>query len=319
MTTPAVSGSVQVQGDVVTPDMRPVTDINFRTVDQFEHTVFDLAKQLGKDPDEVRKMLLQQPGVQQVLDILARAPAPPVDKHWEAVYDDVFGVYKLVAVQDSPGEQDGKTPVDDGGFLGWILRRMGYNYLGPGTDYMQNIQKGVQPVNDLDRAAMLHDHAYTQIAKMYSEYKISDSQAAQAIRDADMALAERASQAKGLMSVLTATGMTAKAFVDWMVGQGSWLTLTRSGPNDPVYDKPSDAAPISGDPDPGDHSKATGISGNGGNDPMQPVNVSKKKHNQFSGFIDRNNNGIDDRLERKRPKWHRRYLRRFRQSSLWRL
>ena len=40
---------------------------------------------------------------------------------------------------------------------------------------------------------------------------------------------------------------------------------------------------------------------------------------QHSGFVDRNNNGIDDRLELKRRRKHRRYLRFNRKSSLWRL
>ena len=48
--------------------------------------------------------------------------------------------------------------------------------------------------------------------------------------------------------------------------------------------------------------------------------VPMKKHpTAVSGMIDRNHNGIDDRLEPKRRKWHRRYLRLKRKSSIWRL
>jgi hypothetical protein len=42
----------------------------------------------------------------------------------------------------------------------WQMHLPGYNYLGPGTHIYENMQKHVQPTNEADARAMLHDLAY---------------------------------------------------------------------------------------------------------------------------------------------------------------
>jgi len=36
----------------------------------------------------------------------------------------------------------------------------GYQYLGPGTQYLKRQELGIEPINDLDRIAMYHDKGY---------------------------------------------------------------------------------------------------------------------------------------------------------------
>lgn len=53
---------------------------------------------------------------------------------------------------------------------------------------------------------------------------------------------------------------------------------------------------------------------------LQKLRLEQSRHRrEYSGFVDRNHNGIDDRLEPKRTNKHRRYLRLKRKSSIWRL
>lgn len=40
----------------------------------------------------------------------------------------------------------------------------GYQYLGPGTNLETRMELGIEPINDLDRIAMMHDIGYTKSA-----------------------------------------------------------------------------------------------------------------------------------------------------------
>lgn len=42
------------------------------------------------------------------------------------------------------------------------IHAFGSNYIGPGTHLDLNLEKGLQPISDLDHAAMLHDVAYAE-------------------------------------------------------------------------------------------------------------------------------------------------------------
>lgn len=48
----------------------------------------------------------------------------------------------------------------------------GFNYLGPGTPTIQNILQGKQPVNDVDRAALVHDIEYLSGETYYADYNM---------------------------------------------------------------------------------------------------------------------------------------------------
>jgi len=47
-----------------------------------------------------------------------------------------------------------ELPTHDWGYFGE------YEYLGPGTPYTKKMQEGIQPVNEIDRMAQLHDSHY---------------------------------------------------------------------------------------------------------------------------------------------------------------
>jgi len=74
------------------------------------------------------------------------------------------------------------------GFIENIGPKLGYKYLGPGTDVRYKQQHGVQPDGTLDREAMKHDIAYADTKDRYNRGEISYDQAMMEIDKADWRL-----------------------------------------------------------------------------------------------------------------------------------
>lgn len=64
-----------------------------------------------------------------------------------------------VTPTDSPRRWPSQLPTHDWGYFGE------YEYLGPGTPYTQKIEAGIQPRNDLDAIAQMHDSQYSWTAQ----------------------------------------------------------------------------------------------------------------------------------------------------------
>ena len=68
----------------------------------------------------------------------------------------------------------------------------GYNYLGPGTKIEENIESGIEPINDTDAAAKAHDLDYLNIGKM----AVSDEEKKKLVRDSDKKFIDRLNKNK---------------------------------------------------------------------------------------------------------------------------
>ncbi len=70
-----------------------------------------------------------------------------------------------------------------------------YNYAGPGTNLELNLEKGVKPINELDKLPMDHDTAYSNssdIGKRHDADKILPEGAWKIAIDPEAELKERA-------------------------------------------------------------------------------------------------------------------------------
>jgi len=159
------------------------------------------------------------------------------------------------------GGADYKAPVSVSN-PGWItdsvgnsFRAAGYNYLGPGTDVEGNINRGVQPVNELDAIARTHDIAYNDIKNQFERGLLTYAQAKGMISQADTDFVESAKNSYEIPNILSALSMSAKNMYDYYTGGSSFSGLdpNRYGINedsvppytptdfgDPVFDRPVD-------------------------------------------------------------------------------
>jgi hypothetical protein len=62
-----------------------------------------------------------------------------------------------------------------------LLHYPGHNYLGPGTDYEDNVERNVKPVDYDDYVAMIHDQAYTE-AKTRDDIREADEAMVQQLK-----------------------------------------------------------------------------------------------------------------------------------------
>lgn len=207
--------------------------------------------------------------------------------------------------------------------------KLGYEWLGPGTDVYWNMQHNVQPINELDRLGMIHDIAYTSIGEAFRYGELTYDQALQAIAAADKALEVGASKlptesspywdpyitgGKG-SSVSHAMGL--KQEYDAYFGTPSWSGIKREDYNtwvrpsvadgrwddDPYVDYgPGMVGPRPFDPV-GRNPDYTGdsVQRNFG-DSSEIYNVFAPPEASIASFSDRNRNGIPDVLEKKRKR-----------------
>lgn len=64
----------------------------------------------------------------------------------------------------------------------------GYNYLGPASNAVERIKRGVEPINGTDKRAQTHDIEYGKIGDAYKAGKITREQAIQLTRISDQKL-----------------------------------------------------------------------------------------------------------------------------------
>lgn len=276
---------------------------------------------------EVAETLIQQPSYRQIISEYQRLPSPRDGYDW--FYREskpTLGVrggwiQKQVDVppdsSGNPGAHHGKdqkqadpsvddipvtkdpptiTPGEEGG-LGTLLATLGYKYLGPDTNYSALRAAGVEPVDDLDRAAMYHDQEYMDIKKDYLSGRISYDQAVEHVHYADNAFVRSAILAGDPYGLLAAYGMTAKVLAEKALQQ-QWFSgldpeVERSRGNTPVVPLPPPTNPGAG--------------------------VGPPQVHEVGGLIDLNNNGVDDREELQVVKQRKRKRTFRRHSSLWRL
>lgn len=116
-----------------------------------------------------------------------------------------------------PPDRYGPTGPTDPGTLGQLFQDAGYAYLGPGTDLKYNELNGVQPVDELDGIAKVHDYAYRDIQEAFLNGLMTYDKAAAAVAAADEEFIQNARTA-GLYGLLSSMGMTMKAFKDSFMG-----------------------------------------------------------------------------------------------------
>lgn len=91
--------------------------------------------------------------------------------------------------------------------LPFELHSPGYNFLGPGTNYHLNEEKGILPINKLDEAAKEHDLAYgnnKNLDKRHEADKILEEKAMKRVFAKDASLGEKVN------AYLTANAMNIK-------------------------------------------------------------------------------------------------------------
>ena len=92
----------------------------------------------------------------------------------------------------------------------------GYKYLGPGTPLEQHLKDGVEPINDLDKAARAHDIAYANPEK--------------STQDADREFLEDTKHIDSVAGTIARAAITIKHHFDRATGSSSDL-LFRPGLN----------------------------------------------------------------------------------------
>lgn len=243
-------------------------------------------------------------------------PDPGPGMHWNRKENPYYiggfsGKYLYFKEQNYPGYEDferAKKIKANPSLLGQVLESIGYNYLGPGTDFVNKRAANIEPVNELDRAAMIHDGRYYDIERLYSEYRIDDDEAARLVKEADEELKDAATKGSDFSNLATSLGMRGKVLWDSIMGP-SFITLKRGEHWQP---EPQPVPPVEPESEwdalnraqhgryhpgiaPGSGSTGSDISG----DPLHPVNNGLSEPFSVYGAIDRNNNGIPDVLERK--------------------
>lgn len=137
-------------------------------------------------------------------------PPAPDGTHWvSSLNDDKRIVWH--AVPDA-------SQMRDAGWFGRKFQEAGYKYLGPGTDLAYNESHNIQPIDDLDQAAKVHDYDYMHIKDAFERGDINFAQAAKLVDDADRDLIYRAMSTGKIPGILTALGMGAKDFWDYFTG-----------------------------------------------------------------------------------------------------
>lgn len=275
---------------------------------------------MSSDPRITRQIaetLIQQPSYRQMISEYKRLPSPRDGYDW--FYREskpTLGVrggwiQKQVDVapdsSGDPGAHHGKDqkqddpPLDDvpvtkdpptitpgeETILNNILSWMGYKYLGPGTNYAALRAAGVEPIDDLDRAAMLHDGDYESIKKQYESGRLTYDEAVEQVHYADKAFIDRSANYTDPYGVLASVLMSGKMFGEQLVKQQWFSGLPLEIPTHP------------------------------GNTPVPPLPPAT--HTAVSGIVDLNNNGVDDREELEAVKKRKRKRTFRRHSSLWRL
>jgi hypothetical protein len=107
---------------------------------------------------------------------------------------------------------------EDPGWFGRQFQKAGYKYLGPGTDLSYNERNNVEPIDDLDNIAKIHDYDYRNVLDQYERGLISYSEASNLVADADRSFIERARLKPTVTGKLAGLGMTAKELFDSMLG-----------------------------------------------------------------------------------------------------
>lgn len=238
-TSSGTDSQVVTQGDVITPDMKP------------------------KEPEEgssgVPKGDREDGYVYSTeTGTWTHYSKPDGDYHWVVDSYKKYGVYTSrtdydngkityhwyttgghwesgASTGDNGGDKDTgdteDTPTDPGSF-GKIFQDMGYKYLGPGTDLEYNKAHNVEPIDELDRAAMVHDNAYARIKYQLQWGLMNYYQALDAVHKADSELIMRGyeifNDSWDYPSMAVAEGMTYKMFYDYATNSASFAQISES-------------------------------------------------------------------------------------------
>jgi len=154
---------------------------------------------------------------------------PPEDR--ESLYDNPGAG---VAEPPNPGMPDN--------WLGEQLAELGYQYLGPGTNLLWNLEHDVPPINFVDAVARNHDIDYKNIGDRFRNGDIDWVQAQRELSQADRAFISRAQRTAQVDSLAAACGMTVSWVANQLLGYNPWGGITQdeynTNPKPPPVGKP---------------------------------------------------------------------------------